>query len=793
MKTSQYSEQDIRSKYITPALQRAGWDLQTQILEEKSFTQGAITVYGQTVKRGSGRRVDYLLYYRDNFPLAIIEAKDAAHSVGSGMEQALNYAEQLDVPFVYSSNGKGFLEHDRLYGTERELTMEEFPSPQELYARYKDHHNLSSDEEQTIFQTYYQGARANSPRYYQRIAINRTVEAIARGKDRVLLVMATGTGKTYTAFQIIWRLWKAGQKKRILFLVDRKSLAYQTLNGDFRHFGEKRTLIDGPDIDTSYEVYIALYQGLHSNEEERKKFKQFSPDFFDLVVVDECHRGSAKANSAWREILSYFSSATQIGLTATPKEDAEADNRAYFGEPIYTYSLKQGINDGFLAPYKVVRYILDKDVEWRPSPQVQDRAGNPVEDRVYGAADYDKHIVLTERTKQVARTITQYLEDTDPMQKTIVFCENVDQAERLRQALVNENSERVRQNHRYVTRITGDNPGAARELENFMNVESRYPVVVTTSEMLTTGVDAKTCKLIVLDKTLNSVSEFKQIIGRGTRLDTENDKYYFTIMDFRGSTRLFADPSFDGEPFKTVQYDYAQEGEEPPSFTEEEEEPEAHEDYVPDSEDGAETILYTPEEDEGEKEPKRVPVVDGVDFNVSTRMIHYYDPETGKITAESLTDYSRKKIREKFPSLDEFFATWTEQARKDAVINELHEQGVPIEELKQEVGLNTDEFDTILHVAYNQKPLTRSERAKQAEENLMHKYEGKARQVVEALLEKYADQGSLAIDNIDDLEVSPFTDIGTPVEIVNEIFGGREAYFDTVRDVQQHLYAVGRS
>jgi len=777
------SERDICSKFITPALISSGWDLQTQIREEVTFTAGRIIVRGKTVSRGEKKRADYILYYKNTFPIALIEAKDTKHSVGDGMQQALNYGASLDIPFVYSSNGEGFLEHNRLKSDgeiEKHVSMDSFPSPEELYQRYREQKGLTPEIENIVLQDYYQGLSSHEPRYYQQVAINRTAEAVARGKDRILLVMATGTGKTYTAFQTIWRLWKPRKKKRILFLVDRTALASQTIQGDFRHFGDKMTKIENRIADPAYEVYIALYQGLTSHEEESKLFKQFSPDFFDLVVVDECHRGSAKANSVWREILGYYSNATQIGLTATPKETTDVSTQHYFGEPVYTYSLKQGIEDGFLAPYKVMRYILDKDIEWRPNELIRDQHGNPIEDRVYNVSDYDRNIVIKHRTKLVAQKITEFMQDTDPMQKAIIFCVDIDHAERMREELVNANPDQVNKNHRYVVRITGDNEEGKKEIENFINPESPYPVLTTTSKLLTTGVDAQTCKLIVLDAPINSMSEFKQIIGRGTRVREDYGKFYFTIMDFRGVTRLFADPDFDGDPVKIYEPDNTTSikdhiNQETVSAEEiKEENPQ-------------EEILIDPNEEEGKRE--KIVVTEGVEFNVATKMIQYIDPETGKLMAENLSDYSKKKILEINSTLDEFINKWSETERKSVIIEELESQGVPFEELQKEVGLNVDVFDLILHVAYNKKPVTRSQRAARVRaSNYFAKYEGKARQVLEALLDKYADQGSIAIDDIGDLEVSPFIEIGTPVEIVNDIFGGRSEYFAAVQELQTRLY-----
>ncbi len=785
MSRENLSERDICTKFITPSLTKAGWNLQQQIREEVTFTAGRINVRGKTISRGEKKRADYILYYKNNFPIALIEAKDGNHSVGDGMQQALNYAATLDIPFVYSSNGSGFLEHDRLKDNgdiEKKISLDTFPSPEELFQRYKEQKQITEEIEEAVLQDYYQGLTSRSPRYYQQIAINRAVEAVARGQNRILLVMATGTGKTYTAFQIIWRLWKARKKKRILFLVDRTALATQTMQGDFRHFGDKMTKIEKRIADPSYEVYIALYQGLTGAEEQSKLFKQFSPDFFDLVVVDECHRGSAKENSVWREILEYYSSATQIGLTATPKETKDISTQEYFGDAVYTYSLKQGIEDGFLAPYKVIRYVLDKDIEWRPNELVRDQHGNPIEDRVYNASDYDRNIVIKNRTKLVAQKITEFMRDTDQMQKVIIFCVDIDHAERMREELVNANAEQVNQNHRYIVRITGDNDEGKKEIENFINPESPYPVLVTTSKLLTTGVDAQTCKLIVLDAPINSMSEFKQIIGRGTRINEEFEKYYFTIMDFRGVTRLFADPDFDGEPVKVY------EPKEKESIKEHiEQETVNPKDIV--EENPQEEIIIDPTDEEGEK-IKKIVVADGVEFNVATKMIHYIDPKTGKLIAENLTDYSRKQILGTMPTLDEFIQKWSDTERKDAIIKELESKGVPLEELQKEVGLNLDLFDLILHVAYNKKPLTRSERVAELRKNdYFARYEGKAREVLEALVDKYADQGSIAIDDIGDLEVSPFSEIGTPMEIVNEIFGGREQYFGALKELQEKLYA----
>lgn len=779
------SERDICTKFITPAVVNSGWDLQNQIREEVTFTAGRINVRGKTVSRGAKKRADYILYYKNNFPIALIEAKDDSHSVGDGMQQALSYAHDLDIPFVYSSNGKGFLEHNRLKNEgdlEKEISLEAFPSPDALFKQFLEQKGLSQENSELVLQDYYQGLTSSIPRYYQRVAINRAVEAVAKGQNRILLVMATGTGKTYTAFQIIYRLWKARKKKRILFLVDRTALATQTMQGDFRHFGDKMTKIEKRIADPAYEVYVALYQGLTNPEEERQLFKQFSPDFFDLVVVDECHRGGVKENSVWREILEYYSNATQIGLTATPKETKDISTQEYFGEPVYTYSLKKGIEDGFLAPYKVIRYVLDKDIEWRPNELVRDQHGNQIEDRVYNSSDYDRNIIIKNRTKLVAEKITEFMRETDSMQKAIIFCVDIDHAERMRQELVNANPDMVSQNSRYVVRITGDNEEGKGEIENFINPESPYPVIATTSKLLTTGVDAQTCKLIVLDSPINSMTEFKQIIGRGTRINEDYGKFYFTIMDFRGATRLFADPDFDGPAVKIYEPEDTTicgigkhiEEETVPSEVIKETNPE-------------EEILIDPEE---EAKPEKIVVKEGVEFNVATKMIHYIDPETGKLIAENLSDYSRKKILDVTPTLDEFLQKWSHDLRKDAIVKEFENQGIPLEELQKEVGKNIDIFDLVLHVAYNKKPLTRSQRvAKAKNSDVFAKYEGKAKLVIDALFDKYADQGSLSIDDIGDLEVPPFNEIGTPIEIV-DIFGGRDLYLDLIRSMQGSLYAT---
>lgn len=776
------SEQDICSKYILPAVTAAGWDLKYQIREQVSFTAGKILVRGKTVSRGEQKRADFILYYRNELPLAVIEAKDNKHSVGSGMEQALGYGEALDIPFVFSSNGDAFIEHDRLATEgvkEREVRLDRFPSPEELYERYKTAKGITESIETVISQDYYQEVNGKTPRYFQSVAINRTVEAVAKGQKKLLLVMATGTGKTYTAFQIIWRLWKSRTKKRILFLVDRNILADQTMINDFKHFGDKMTKIEHRNVDKAYEIYLALYQGITGVEEEKNIFKQFSPDFFDLIVVDECHRGSAKDNSAWREVLEYYSSATQIGLTATPKETKDISTQSYFGEPIYTYSLRQGIDDGFLAPYKVIRLILDRDAEgYRPEIGKTDKYGNEVPDRVYNTKDFDRDLVIDERTELVAKKITEYMKETDRMQKTIVFCVDIDHAERMRKALVNENADLVAQNRKYVVRITGDNDEGKRELDNFIDPENPYPVIAVTSKLMTTGVDAQTCKLIVLDQNIGSMTEFKQIIGRGTRVREDYNKMYFTIMDFRNATELFADPDFDG-PAIVVYEPKSDDQINPP-------------DDLESLEDNGESIVDYPTPNvniDGTPGVPRKLYINGVDVKVINERIQYIG-EDGKLITESLKDYSKKNILRAYASLNDFLTAWTNAEKKEVIIQELKTRGVFFEELEKESGKDLDPFDLICHIAYGKKPLTRKERIENVRKNdYFAKYEGKTREVINALLEKYADIGITAIDDIGDLQVLPFTEFGTPVQIVNEIFGGREAYLQVISQIQTSLYS----
>ncbi len=781
------SERDICSKYISPAIQQAGWDMHKHVREEVGFTKGRIIVRGKLHSRGESRRADYILYHRPNLPIAVIEAKDNKHSLGAGMQQALGYAESLDVPFVFSSNGDGFLFHDRS-GTgsqvETALSLDRFPSPDELWQRYCRWKGLDAPARQKVEAPYYDDGSGHTPRYYQMNAINRTVEAVARGQDRILLVMATGTGKTYTAFQIIWRLWKSGQKKRILFLADRNILVDQTKNKDFKPFGPAMTKIAKRQIDKSYEIYLSLYQAVTGAEEDKNIYKQFSRDFFDLIIIDECHRGSAAADSAWREILDYFSSATHIGLTATPKETKEVSSSTYFGEPVYSYSLKQGIEDGFLAPYKVVRIDFDKDLQgWRPPKGMRDKNGELIEDRIYDLKDMDRQLVIEARTWTVAAKVSEFLKATDPYQKTIIFCDDIDHAERMRQALVNLNPERIAENRKYVMRITGDDQEGKAELDNFIDPELRYPVIATTSKLLTTGVDAQTCKLIVLDQHIRSMTEFKQIIGRGTRINEDYGKYWFTIMDFKKATELFADPAFDGEPVVI----YSPEGDASPVPPDS---PLADEEGIVD---GGDWLPEGDEADGGDEAKKRIKyVIDGVPIYVIAERVQYYGPD-GKLITESLRDYTRTCVQKQFASLDDFLRLWSNAEQKKAIIDELAAQGVMWEALAEEVeakrGQALDPFDLICHVAFDQPPLTRKERAEQVKKrNYFGKYSGAARQVLEALLDKYADTGIEHIEDIRILRLAPFSQIGAPMELVGA-FGGRVGYDKALHELEAELYA----
>ncbi|MFZ1415290.1 MAG: DEAD/DEAH box helicase family protein [Defluviicoccus sp.] len=804
------TERDICTKFITPALRKAGWDEMVQVREEVSFTKGRIIVRGKLVTRGRAKRADYILYYKPNIPIALIEAKDNSHCVGDGMQQALDYAETLNIPFVFSSNGDGFVFHDRTdASTPREvaMAMDGFPSPADLWVRYRSWKGLDAEAEQIFLQDYHDDGSGKTPRYYQVNAVNAAIEAIAKGQDRVLLVMATGTGKTYTAFQIIWRLWKAGRKKRILFLADRNVLIDQTMVNDFRPFGGTMAKLsttaktierqDGSTedltlaldtqrrIDTAYEVYLGLYQAITGPEERQKLFREFSPGFFDLIVIDECHRGSAAEDSAWREILEYFSSTTQIGLTATPKETEYVSNIAYFGDPVFSYSLKQGIRDGFLAPYKVVKVHIDRDVEgYRPERGQLDRDGEAVEDRIYNAKDFDRRLVIDDRTTLVARKVTAFLNESgDRYQKTIVFCVDQEHAARMRQALINENTDLVAENPRYVMRITGSDAEGQAQLGNFIDPEAKHPVLVTTSRLLSTGVDAQTCRLIVLDREVGSMTEFKQIVGRGTRVHEDTHKYYFTLIDFRGATSHFADPDFDGEP---VQIYEPKDGQpiDPPDA------PPTDEDGVPLPEEPGEdeTIVDQPglplPPDGG---PQKKVYVDGVGAAIIAERVEYLD-ENGKLVTESLRDFTKRALRKRFASLDDFVRRWNAAERKRAILEELEAEGLPLDPIVEELGRDLDPFDLICHVAFDAKPLTRRERAENVKKrDAFNRYGDKARAVLDALLAKYADEGVLNLDDANVLRIAPFSTIGTPIELIRA-FGGKPGFEQAVHALQSELY-----
>ncbi|MDM8516010.1 DEAD/DEAH box helicase family protein [Desulfobacterales bacterium HSG16] len=782
MNKKRLSERDICTKYITPALADAGWDVKTQIREEVTFTAGRVIVRGNLTTRGKVKRADYILYHKPNIPIAVIEAKDNRHSVGAGMQQALEYAEILDLPFVFASNGDAFVFHDKTKKkgrVEQEIPLDRFPSPEDLWQRYRVFKGLDGTHLSVVTQDYYTDTGSKKPRYYQLNAINRTIESIAQGQDRILLVMATGTGKTYTAFQIIWRLWKSRTKKRILYLADRNILIDQTMINDFKPFGAAMTKIRNRTVDKSFEIYLALYQAVTGTEESLDIYREFSPSFFDLIIIDECHRGSAAEDSAWREILEYFASATQIGMTATPKETKYVSNIDYFGDAVYTYSLKQGIEDGFLAPYKVVRIDLDRDLAgWRPERGKLDKYGNMIEDRIYNQKDFDRNLVLDLRTEIVAAKVSELLRAGSRFEKTIVFCEDIDHAERMRQALVNENADLAKANRRYIVRMTGDNTEGKAELDDFIDPESEYPVIATTSRLLSTGVDAQTCKVIVLDRIIRSMTEFKQIIGRGTRINEEHRKFYFTIMDFKKATELFADSKFDGDPVQV----YEPGMDDPPIPPEPEPEP----DTIPDDE----TVIDPgdPPGDDFESEQGRVKYyVDDVEVVVVAERVQYYGKD-GKLVTESIKDYTRTTVKADFDTMDDFVKRWSSADRKKAVIRELEETGVLFDPLAEAVGRDYDPFDLICHVVYDRPPLTRRERAENVKKrDYFTKYGEKARQVLDALLEQYADKGVENLEEMGILRLSPINEIGTPVEIVKS-FGGKKEYQNALQELENKIY-----
>jgi len=812
-----YSEDDISAKYITPALARAGWD-EAQIRRQYSYAPGRVIVRGKMSLRGKPKRVDFLLFHQ-HLPLAVIEVKRAQFSLGHGLQQALGYATALDAPFVFASNGLGFRLHDRTGAegpVETDLTLDAFPSPAELWARYRRWKGWTVEQERIVLQPFHEDDLGKEPRYYQRNAINAAVEAIARGQQRLLLVMATGTGKTYTAFQIIWRLWKsswrAGKQKRVLFLADRNVLVNQTMVNDFRPFGaamaklstaaktieradgskvDLTLALDGQRrIDTSYEIYLGLYQALTGPEERDQLYREFSPGFFDLIVIDECHRGSADQDSAWRDILDHFSGAVQIGLTATPRETAYVSNIDYFGPPVYSYSLKQGIQDGYLAPYKVIKVHLDIDVQgYRPAKDETDRHGKLIEDRIYNRIDYDRTLVIDSRTERVAQWITRFLQESgNRMQKTIVFCVDTEHADLMRKALVNANPDLVQKNARYVMRITGDDADGVAQLDNFIDPEADWPVIVTTSRLLSTGVDAQTCRLIVLDRAVGSMTEFKQIVGRGTRIHAATHKLYFTLVDFRGASSHFADADFDGEPVQVYKPgpDDSTQPPDPPAATEPTEP--ADDGSDPDAPDprgrpepgtvGPDTIV----------EPRAKYYIDGRPVHVATERVEYLDAD-GKLVTESLRDYSRNTIRRQYGSLDQFLRRWQGEARKQAVLDELAEAGLPLEPLRDELGPDLDPFDLICHLAYDQPPLTRRERALGVQKRDVYTRHGaQARAVLAALLDKYRDEGVVdGLDNLKMLEVPPLNALGTTMQLV-KLFGSKAAFLDAVHALQAALY-----
>jgi len=793
MNKKSLSERDICTKFITPNIVAAGWNVDTQIREEVSFTDGRIFVRGKLHARGAQKRADYILYYKPNIPIAVLEAKDNNHTVSAGIQQALGYAKPLDVPFAFSSNGDGFLFHDKTVTSgniEKELALDAFPSPEELWQKYKAYKGISDDLDPIVAQDYFSDGTTRSPRYYQQIAINRTVEAVAQheGNNRHLLVMATGTGKTYTAFQIIYRLWKSGLKKRILFLADRTSLIDQTVRGDFRHFKEAMTVIKHKQIDTAYNIYLALYQGLSDNN-DTDAYKQFSPEFFDLVIVDECHRGSAREDSKWREILEYFKTATHIGMTATPKETKEISSTEYFGDPLYTYSLKQGIDDGFLAPYKVIKVTLDIDAEgWRPSAGFRDKDGKLVEDRIYNRTDFDKSIIVEERRQAVARKITEFLKGSDRFAKTIVFCVDIEHAEAMRRELANANADLVSANNKYVMQITGDNKEGKDHLDAFISPSELYPVIATTSKLMTTGVDAQTCKLIVLDSNIGSMTEFKQIIGRGTRINEDFGKHYFTIMDFRNVTALFADKDFDGDPVRVKE---ATEDDDISDTDHETDDTPVTDDITGDEIDFPEPEKpdVTIDGDPTSPERRRKVTVNGVEVTIIKERVQYMG-EDGKIITESLHDYTRKSVRTAYSSLDAFLKSWKQADRKRAIVEELEQRGVIFAALNEEIGSGFDPFDLICHVAFEQKPLTRKERAEQVKKrDYFTKYGDLARKVISALLDKYSDDGLLDLENPEIIRLDPLSKLGSPVEIIRA-FGGKPAYDAAIHALTDELYKV---
>lgn len=766
------TEEDIKLRFITPSLQKSEWDIQSQIRCEYYYTDGKINVRENVASRGKGKKVDYLLSYRSNMPIAIVEAKDNKVTVSHGIQQAIGYAVDLDIPFAYSSNGSGFYEHDRITGKEREIKLDEFPTPEELWNRYKVEKNLTEEETKIITQPYYYMSAFKTPRYYQRIAINKTVEAIAKGQKRILLVMATGTGKTFTAFQIIHRLYSSGAKKKILYLADRNILIDQTMQNDFKPFQKVMTKIENRKMDSSYEIYMSLYHQLRSNEKE--VYKQFKPDFFDLIIVDECHRSSARDDSNWHEILNYFSSATQIGMTATPKETNDISNIAYFGEPIYTYSLKDGIEDGFLAPYKVIKVGLDKDLEgYRPEKGKLDEDGYEVEDKEYTVHDFDRKIVIDERTKVVAKRITEYLKATDRYARTIVFCVDTEHALRMRDALANENSDMMKVNPSYVVRITSNDDYGKTKLDDFIDSNTTYPVIATTSKLLSTGVDTKTVKLIVLDEEIQSMTEFKQIIGRGTRLLPNKGKEFFTIMDFRNNSEKFADPAFNGPAESIINIDGGD-----------------LDDVKSPKEYGIDNIKpELPINGVVDQEGFKKIYIKGVDVSILNETIKYYDAD-GKLITESIMEYSKKNLKRLYENHDGFEQEWFRADSKKEFLEHLMSEGVMVDAVFNKVNdNNVDIFDILSNMAYDEKALTKEDRIEKVEESsILNEYNDKQKNVIDELLKVYKSKNIIELENIKLLEIKNFNKFGGLVPIIN-LFGGKDKYLGMISKLENLLYS----
>lgn len=774
----QLSEEDIKLRYITPSIIDKGWSVDNITMETKvKLTDGKINLRGNLVSRGKAKYADYVLYYNRATPIAVVEAKDASHTVAHGLQQAKEYAQMMDVPFAFSSNGMGYQEYDFLTGKERYFSMDQFPTKEDLYARFISESNggagLSDNQMKVIDQPFCTGQDIFPPRYYQRNAVNRTVNSVAQGKKRLLLVMATGTGKTYTAFQIVYRLLKAGLVKKVLYLADRNVLVDQSIQQDFKPLDKTIHKVSyqkdkGPG-NTAYEVYFALYQQLIGQGGKQQYKELFKPEFFDMVIVDECHRGSAKDDSNWREILDYFDGAIQLGMTATPKETKYQSSIAYFDEPIYTYSLKEGIEDGFLAPFKVVNITTNIGDEWRPTKGQKDINGNLIEDRIYNNTDYDYNIVIEDRIREVAHEITCYLKNTDRMAKTIVFCADEEHADRMRTALVNENSDMCRKNPDYVVRITGSDPYGQSKLDYFISVASKYPVIATTSKLLSTGVDCKMVKLIVLDQRINSMTEFKQIVGRGTRIREKDGKTHFTIMDFRNITRLFADPDWDGP----IEVDESYGKQKPKPYPEYKDDP---------------TIIHEPDP---KPRPNPKPIVDknGCRVEVINKVVSVYDANGKLLRTESITDYTRKNINDTYVNLDDFINHWNAAEKKAEITDLMRESGIDLQALKIERNMeDVDDFDFICHIAYGKKPLTRKERAENVKKrDVFNRYGAEARKVLEALLDKYANDGISQLENRMVLKLDPFRQMGSPANIA-KLFGGNKQYFSAVKELENLIY-----